>query len=377
MISSLQQATEPLAVPLLSGKQIGGPASARVRIDGREYVNFYGSCYLALSGVPEIRLAVQRTLDSGTPFARNFTPVLGGIDPVFEAVERAAATACGTETSVYFASGYMIGTVGLASLEMPFDLLVLDESAHYSLKDAAKLSGLPSHTFAHCDVESLEAILRQHVHAGQRPLVMTDGVFATTGRIPPLSEYASLLAPYEGRLFLDEAHGFGVVGEQGRGAAEFCGVENIAASGATLSKAFCAQGAVVGCSVATAARLQSMPPLRGACAGSPLSAAAATASLSYVAGRPELRSELRATGDYLRSQLRRIGCEVIDTPAPIVSFRWGSRADMLALQRRVFDRGIYIYHSNYIGAGSDGLIRCSVFRDHSRQDVDALITALG
>src|SRR3984957_8241723 len=151
MISPLQHAMKPPAVPLLSGKQVGGPASARVRIDGREYVNFYGSCYLALSGVPEIRLAVQRTLDSGVPFARNFTPVLGGIDPVFQAVERAAATACGTEASVYFASGYMIGAVGLARLDQSCDVLLLDESAHYNLKDAAKLTGLPAFEFAHCD----------------------------------------------------------------------------------------------------------------------------------------------------------------------------------------------------------------------------------
>lgn len=112
----------------------------------------------------------------------------------------------------------------------------------------------------------------------------------------------------------------------------------------------------------------------GACAGSSLSAAAA--SLSYVADHPELRSNLRAMAQYLREQLRGLGLDVPDTPAPIVTFEWGSGADMRSLQRRLFDRGIHVYYSTYIGAGAEGCIRCAVFRDHSRHDIDMLIDAL-
>jgi 7-keto-8-aminopelargonate synthetase-like enzyme len=361
---------------LLTGKKIGGTVSARISIDSREYINFFGSTYLALSDVPEIREAVRVALAAGCPFANAVPSVLGGLDPIFEDVERTAAAFCGTEASVYFASGYLIGMVGLASIDAPFDVLLLDECAHFSLKDSARLTGLPAFTFAHCDVDALAEVLRLHVRSGQRPLVLTDGVFATTGRIPPLAAYAAILAPYDGRLFIDEAHGFGVVGKSGRGAGEFCGVESVATVGATLSKAFCAQGAVVGCPAATAVRLRSAPPVRGACAGSPLSAAASAASLAYVARHPEFRAELSRTAEYLRSRLRGIGVEVIDTPAPIVSFQMGGRAEMLAIQRRAFEQGIYIYHSDYIGAGRDGVLRCALFRNHALEDIDALIDVL-
>jgi len=364
------------AESLLAGRTISGPVSARMTIDGKEYINFYGAGYLALSGLSEIRAAVMRTLAQGAPFGRQVPSILGAVDTVFDDLERAGAAACGTESSVYFASGYMIGRVGLASLEQPFDVLVLDERAHYNLTEAAKVSGLPSFAFAHCDVDSLRELLKRQVRANQRPLLITDGAFATNGRIPPLADYAAVLAPYDGRLFVDEAHSFGVVGANGRGAVEFCKVEHTAAAGATLSKAFCGQGAIVGCSAASAERLRFAPVIRGACAGSPLSAAAATASLAYVAARPELRTSLHAMGDYLRLQLRNIGIDVFDTPAPIVSFQCGNRADMLALQRRLFDRGIYVLHSTYIGAGPEGVIRCAVFRDHAREDIDALIDAL-
>lgn len=365
-----------MAEALLAGRVVGGPASARIAIDGSQFINFHGSGYLALSGVPEIRTAVQRALASGVPFAQHVGTRLGGIDPIFESVEREAAMACGTEASVYFASGYLIGTVGLAGLEDPFDAVFLDEHAHYCLKDAVRLSGRPWFTFAHCDVQSLAEALKRHVDASQRPLVVTDGVFASSGRVPPLAEYAGLLASYDGRMLVDEAHAFGVLGENGRGAVELCGVGKIATSGATLSKAYCAQGAFIGCAAETAVRLRESPPVRGSTAGSPLSAAAAAASLAYVSTRPELRHTLRAMGDYLRGRLRGIGFDIVDSPAPIVSFRVGSAEEMLKMQRRMFERGILIYHSRYVGAGPEGLIRCAVFRDHTRDDIDALVTAL-
>jgi len=365
------------APSLLSGRTVSGPASARLTIDGRPFLNFYGSGYLALSNVPEIRAAAARALESGAPLARHIPGGMDAVDETFASVERAGALACGTPASVYFTSGYFIGAIGLKAIDERVDVLLLDETAHYNLKEAAALTQLPMFTFAHCDADSLRQALHKHVQRQQRPLVITDGVFATTGRVPPLAEYADAIASYDGRLFIDEAHAFGVVGKNGRGAAEYCGVEPvIAATGTTLSKAYCAQGALVGCSHAAAKRVQLQAPVRGACAGSPISAAAAAASLSYVAEHPEVRTHLLELADYLRGRLRGIGVDVLESPAPIVSFQWGQRADMEALTRRLFEKDIFIYHSTYLGASPEGMIRCAVFRDHTQADLDALVDAL-
>lgn len=370
-------ALQEVSPPLMAGRRVDGPASARVTIDGREYINFFGSGYLALSRLPELRAAALDVLEKGAAFAQQFPSSLETIDRHFADVECAAAAACATEASVYFASGYLIGMVGLASLAETFGLIALDEHAHYNLHDAAKLQGLPNFTFGHCDAGALADLLKREAQGkGRRPLVLTDGVFATTGRLPPLADYAAVLARYGGHLFVDESHAFGVVGECGRGAAEYCGVEDIASTGATLSKAYCAQGAVVGCSLDVAARLRTLPPLRGACSGSPLSAAVAAAALTFVAGHPSVRTDLRAVTDYLKTRLRALGLAITDSPAPIVSFKWGNREEMLALQRRAFERGVYLYHSTYIGTDADGVIRCAVFRDHSKEDIDALVDVL-
>jgi 7-keto-8-aminopelargonate synthetase-like enzyme len=361
---------------LLAGKTVRGPVSARMNIDGRDYINFCGTAYLALSRVPELRAAARLALEEDEPFARHTPASLGAPDPAFDTVERAVATACGAEASVYFSSGYLIGSVGLATLNRSFDLILIDEIAHHSLVDAARLSGLPTFAFPHCDVDAMSEVLNRELRANQRPLLLTDGVFAMSGRIPPLAEYAGLLAVYEGFMFVDESHGFGTIGEHGRGAVEYCGVEPFAAIGSTLSKSCCAQGAFVACSSAAAARARAVPPISGACAGSPLSARVAAASLAYMATHPELRKSLAELTRYLRSRLRSIGLDVIDSPAPIVSFQCGNRASMQSLQQRAFERGIHISHSAYVGAGADGMIRCAVFSDHTRDDIDRLIDAL-
>jgi 7-keto-8-aminopelargonate synthetase-like enzyme len=266
--------------------------------------------------------------------------------------------------------------VGLASVTVPIDRIFIDEMAHYSLKDAARLTAVRTHIFHHCDAEDLGRLLDQHVGAQERPLIVTDGVFASTGAVPPLRDYAKACAPYDGRLFIDESHAFGVVGTEGRGSSEYCGVEHLAASGTTLSKALCGQGAIVAGSAAAIAHLRTLPVIRGANSGSPISAAATAASLRYLAEHPQLRHRLTATGAYLRQQLREMGLTVIDSPAPIVSFQFGRRDDMQALQRKALASGVYVYHSNYIGAGPEGIIRCAVFADHTEADIDALIAVL-
>lgn len=364
-------------VPLLQGKSVSGPISARIRLDGREYLNFFGAGYLALSGVAEIREAVAKALTEGVPLSQHIpAAAVGGADHVFDSAENAAAMFCSAESAVYFASGYFIGAAGLASIEQTFDVVLIDECAHFNLFDAAKLSDRPTYTFAHCDPDSLSDVLNGLDNRMRSPVVLTDGVFATTGRVPPLADYAQILDRYDGRLLVDESHGFGVIGENGRGAAEFCGISRQVIVGATLSKALCTQGAFLACSSIAAGRVRATKPLRGANSGSPLSAAAASASLHYLAAHPNMRRELSETTKYFRARLRDVGFDVLESPAPIVSFRAGDRNEMLALQQRTFKEGIFLHYSTYVGAGPEGLIRCAVFSDHSESDIEVLVQAL-
>ena len=361
---------------MLAGRVVSGAAAARVSIDCRDYINFAGCGYLALARDPALHDAARWALDGGAAFARQISAAYGAVDPAIRDLETAAADYCGTETAIYFASGYLIGAVALHSVDTADSVLFIDADAHFSLFDAARLQGRPWFTFTHCDADALADGLKNNLRPGMRPIVLTDGVFATTGRVAPLARYAAVIAEYDGFLVVDEAHSFGVIGPNGRGAAELLAVGQVSARAATLSKALCAQGAIIGCSHAVARKLRHLPPLRGANAGSPISAAVGAAALRCAKSQPERRVRLAVLTAYLRRRLRSIGIEVDESPAPIVAFRIGDRMLMKSLQRRLFDRGILVTLSNYIGAGPQGLIRCAVYADHIEADLDALVDGL-
>lgn len=360
---------------LLAGRTVRGPESARIWIDEQPYINFVGCSYLALQACEELRSAGRRAVELGHPWSQMRSAAYGGADPVFDEPESEGASYFGHETSVFLPTGYFCGLAAVAGLQSEFDAIFIDELGHFSLFDAARLSGCPWSTFPHCDAGALQDAVRRCSTTNRRPLVLTDGVFATTGRIPPLAEYARIVADADGLLFVDESHGYAVVGRNGRGAAEHCGVTGALHAG-TLGKGFCAQGGLLPCTREFAARVRSLPPVRGAGAGSPVSALVAAAAMRFTRAHPERRKHLHAISQRLKTGLRGLGLEIVDTPAPITAFRVGRKPDMLALQKSLFDDGLNIVVSNYIGAGPEGMIRCATFADHSESDIDHLVEAL-
>lgn len=357
---------------LLDGHELRGGGTSELFIDGEKLLNFSGCNYLALTNNRELRDAAQQALDEGVGFSRYLVHAYGGHDPYFDAVEQEAAKFFGTEAAVYLPSGYMIGAAGFAAAEPEYDVILLDDTAHWCLVDAAKLTEKPIRHFAHRSATGLAEALEQ-LAPGQRPLVVTDGAFATLGALPPLDEYAVLLRPLNGRILVDESHSGGVVGESGRGTVEHFGVEDIAHVGITLSKAFCGQGAVYVGSLESVERARACTAVRGSNSGTPISANVCAAALRFVRANPSLCAKVRGSAEYLRNRLRGIGLDVAKTPTSIVSFSHGGFSDMRAIQERLFDKRIYVLHSNYIASGPGGIIRLSVFADHSKTQLDWVV----
>lgn len=360
---------------ILDGHELRGGGNSELRIDGEPFLNFSGANYLALTDKEELRGAAQRALDEGVGFSRYLVHAYGGNDPYFDAVEREAAKFFGTEAAVYLPSGYMIGAAGFAAADPEFDIILMDEIAHWCLEDAAKLTGKPVRYFAHRSAKALAEAIEQLLPE-QRPIVVTDGAFATSGSLPPLDEYAALLEACNGKLLVDESHSSGVVGKTGRGAVQHFGVEDFAHVGVTLSKAFCAQGSVYVGSVEGVERARACKPVRGSNSGTPISANVAAAALRLVRANPGLCSKVREQAEYLRTRLKEIGLVVPESPTAIVSFSHGGFSDMRAIQENLFNEKIYVLHSNYIASGPGGAIRLSVFADHSIEDLNRVVEAI-
>jgi 7-keto-8-aminopelargonate synthetase-like enzyme len=200
------------------------PPGPVAQIDGREYLYFVGTGYLGLQTHAEvISAACEATRRYGIHSATTRAG-FGNIPPTLDA-ERRIAQFFGTEAAFYFASGYAGNSILLSALADDIDVIFVDQLSHYCVSEAAQQSGRPVYRFRHCDPGDLATGLRKKLRPGQRPLVISDGVFSVRGTIAPVAEYYNVLGGYDGAaLLLDDAHAIGVLGAQGRGTYEHAGL---------------------------------------------------------------------------------------------------------------------------------------------------------
>jgi len=367
------------------------PPGAHTVIDGRRYLYFAGTGYLGLQGHAEvIRAACEATEQYGIGSANSRT-AFGNLPPTLD-VERQAAAFFGVEDAFYFASGYLGNHILALMLENQFDAVFVDELSHYSVFEAVRLSGRPVFRFRHGEPEHLAGSLKTHLEPGQRPLVAGDGVFAARGTIAPVAQYRSVLAEYPGAILsIDDAHGLGVLGMEGRGTFEHAGLfdRGVNCHGdvhpgsdcprlffcGTLSKAIGGYGGIIAGSGEFIERLKSTSPHYGGASAPPVPAAAATArAIQIVRARPEMRMRLWKNAEALKSGLCRMGLEADDTPVPIACLTLGDAENMRRIQRELMRRGIVIaYMAAYSGLGPEGALRLAVFATHTEEMIAQLL----
>jgi 8-amino-7-oxononanoate synthase len=268
----------------------------------------------------------------------------------------------------------------IQALQGRYDVLIVDEIAHYSVYDAVYQSGKRHHTFHHRDPEDLSAVLKSSLRPGERPMLISDGVFPISGAIPPVKAYLEALAPYDGAsVCLDDAHATGVIGKLGRGTYEYLGLagDNLFASG-TLSKAFGGHGGIIAGSSEFVGAVKSTSPLYNGSTPPPVPAAAATAKAIEIVSRdPSIRTRLWDNVGRLKGGLRKLGFELDDTPVPIICLQPGKAAEMSRIQKELMNRGIAIaYTDSYSGVGDEGALRIAVFTTHTQEMLDRLLSEI-
>jgi 7-keto-8-aminopelargonate synthetase-like enzyme len=291
--------------------------------------------------------------------------------------ETEAAVFFESPAALYLASGYAVGFASMAVMKQAFQLIFYDEFAHYALREASAASGLPCHEFKHADPENLAMLLKQRVQKGERPLIATDGIFATIGEVAPIIDLARVIDPYGGHIFVDESHSYGVLGAHGRGVREHWGLSAMqVTSGGSVGKAFGCSGGIIPGTAQSVARLRTTPIAMGASSGSPVNAALCARAFAYARGHPDLLQRLRGNITHAKAGLRRLGLEVGSDAVPIATFGFGSSDSMRLLQQRLMSEGIYVLYTRYIGAADSGVIRCGIFADHTREHIEHLLAVL-
>jgi 7-keto-8-aminopelargonate synthetase-like enzyme len=307
---------------------------------------------------------------------------LGTTPPLLD-VESQASAFFQTPAAFYFASGYAGNQILARTLEGTFDAVFVDELSHYSVFDAARQAGLPPIPFHHRDPESLAAAMKSELQPGQRPLVMTDGVFSVLGHIAPLPDYCRILAEYPGAAILvDDAHGAGVLGATGRGTLEYLLAIRPTCPqlyfSATLSKALGGFGGILPLGRGLLDRVRAATHRYEGASAPPVPVAAASAkALEIVRTRPELRGKLAQNVRMVKDGLRRLGLAVDDTPVPIVPLCLGTAQNMRRIHEELAADGIMVpYMPAYSGLGPSGALRLAVFATHTPAMIAQLLDSL-
>ncbi len=358
-------------------KHIERPVGPRTVVNGREVDYFCGTSYFGLHAHPlviDAACAAARTYGIG-PATGASTP------PLLDLIERARGF-FGTETATCIASGYLGPMALVQALREEVDVAFADSASHYSVLDALRTAGKDVFLFRHLDPDDLARQLALHVRPGHKPLVMTDGIFPSTGALAPLPAYAEALEPYAASfLCVDDAHAVGVIGEEGRGSLEHFGLERDGFHFcATLSKAFGGSGGLIPGTRSLAAKIRQRSWILAGASAPPIPAlAAAAAGIRLLEQHPEMRRALWDNVQRMRNGLRALGFTLADTVVPIVSLAGSASIDL----RRVcetLDREdivvLYVPPRGYSDAPDVESLRIAVFSSHAPEQIDRLIDGI-
>jgi len=365
--------------PIVSARYLmTGPAGARTTINNREVDYFCGTGYYNLhANAAIIEAACDATQHYGIGAATSRAGF--GETSLMLEVEEKAAQFFAAERAMYFVSGYLGNAILLQGLSPDYEIIFVDEQSHYSVIDGAAIARKPTVTFAHCDPVDLAEKLRVNLKGGQRPLVITDGIFPNSGVIPPLQQYDKLLSSIEGAILcVDDAHAVGVIGELGRGSLEYCDIEGPRRySCGTFSKAFGGHGGVIAGGAEFIESIKRNSHITSGASAAPIPAAAASAcAIELLNSRPEMRQKLWANVAYAKNAFRQLGFDFIpDTPVPIICLS-DKTLDLESIQKSLFERGIATLYSpfgSYSCVPEGGSIRIAIFSSHSKEQIDRLV----
>ena len=317
---------------------ISGPQGPRVLLDGQPVLLLCSNNYLGLADHPRVReAAAEAALRYGA--GAGASRLVSGTMRIHRRLEERLADFEGSEAALLFGSGYLANLGVVSALAREDDVVFSDRLNHASIIDGCRLSGAESFVYDHADVEQLAWGLRQ---AGERgKVIVTDGVFSMDGDIAPLAEIAELAQRFGALLVVDEAHGLGTIGPDGRGAAAAAGVEEeVDVAIGTLGKALGSYGAYVCCEKRMAQYLvNTARSLIFSTALPPPAVGAAMAGLELLREQPRRVEKLQRNARVLREALRAEGLSAPGEDTPIVPLVIGRPRSRRAGRRGRADRG--------------------------------------
>ena len=346
-------------------------------VGGRRMVMMSSNEYLGLSNHPEVRRATKAAIDQwGTSPCGS--RLANGTRAYHVELEEELAAFLGKEACHVSVAGYMSCVSSLASLAQRKDALIVDKSIHASLWDGVRLSGADVERFTHEDMDSLARVLAQ-LEPGKPKIIAVDGVYSMEGHVASLPRIVELAEEHGAFVVVDDCHGFGVLGRDGRGVADHFGLtDKVDLICGSFSKSLASTGGFVAADRGVIEYLRSSSQqIIFSAAITPAAAASALASLRVMQREPEHRARLWENTRYLQGILRALGLDFWDSPTPAVPIVIGEREKLYYIWKSLQEQGFFTVMSISPGvpAGKD-LIRTAVSALHTKEMLDRFGDAL-
>ncbi len=349
----------------------------RALIGGREVVLFCSNDYLGLANHPEvISAASEASQNSG--FGAGSAPLITGHSQYHEKLREELAGFKSADSSVLFGSGYLANTGIIPALAGKGDTIFSDRLNHASIIDGCRLSGAEIKIYGHNDHVHLKRLLSEKSSGGK--LIVTEAVFSMDGDIAPLPEITRIADTYGARLYIDEAHATGVLGDTGRGIFEYFRISpgrGVIRMG-TLGKALGSYGAfAAGNAEYMELLINTARTFIFSTALPPPVCAAALAALNILRREPERLARLRENARRLRDGLKKIGFRITGGGTPIIPVIAGPAKEAVRLSDALSASGFYApaIRPPTVPEG-ECRIRLTVSAAHAPTDIDALLEAM-
>lgn len=358
-------------------RAISSEQDTEVMINGKKVLMFGSNSYMGLTNHPKvIEAAVEATRKYGTGLAGS--PFLNGTLTIHKDLEARLADYVGKEDAMIYSTGFGVNLGVVSTLTGREDYIILDEQDHASIIEGRRLSFSNYLKYKHNDMESLEAQLKK-CEPDKVKLIVTDGVFSMEGDVANLPEIVRLAKKYNATVMVDEAHGIGVFGRQGRGTCDHFGVtDDVDLIMGTFSKSLASLGGFIATdkTITNYLRHHSRSYIFTASI-TPASTAAVNAALDIIESEPERQEHLWKITKYALDNFRAMGCEIGHTSTPIIPLFIRDDYKTFRVTRDLLDEGVFVNPVvTPAVAPQDTLIRYSLMATHTEEQVQRSLEAI-
>jgi 8-amino-7-oxononanoate synthase len=348
-----------------------------VKMSDGEVIMLGSNNYLGLTSHPEIKAAAAEALQvygSGTTGSR----FLNGTLDLHEELERELASFMNREAALTFSTGFQVNLGVISSLIGRQDTVILDNLDHACILDGARLSFGRVLKYKHNDMDSLEERLRGAGNGVGR-LIVIDGVFSMEGDLAPLDDIVALARRFETRVMVDDAHGIGVMGANGRGTAEHFGVEeDVDLVMGTFSKSLAAVGGfVVGDLPVIEWIKHKARSLIFSAAPPPASVASVLKAIEIIRREPERRDRLWENTRFMMAEFANLGFDTGNSDSPVIPLVVGEDVAAFEFTIRLQKMGVFVNPvvSPAVPQGR-AMIRTSYMATHTREHLERALEAI-